>query len=589
MITHAEQKRTLTHEADICVIGGGIAGITVALAASRHGSKVALIQDRPVLGGNASSECRVHICGADVHNAKKNMRETGILEELRMENLYRNPNKNFSVWDTILYEKLTFDPNITMFLNCTVLDAETEGARITSVTGWQLTTYTYQKVNARIFVDCSGDAILAPLVGAAFRMGREAKSEFNETIGPDVADTHTMGLTCLFQAREYDTPQPFIAPEWANVYERCEQLPCGPAYHQNWREMGYWWIELGGEHHTIHDTETLRDELLKITYGVWDHIKNRCDKKELAENWALDWIQFLPAKRESRRYEGAHMLTQLDVQAEGKFDDIVAYGGWPMDDHHYAGFLALERGEDATIFHHAPSPYGIPYRALYSKDVENLMFAGRNASATHAAMSSTRVMGTAASMGQAVGTAAAYAIEKGILPADVTRDIRVIQQALLHDDAYIPFITQAMPKVTTDATLTASQGDAEVVRNGVNRPVGDVFNGWECAEGDTLTYTFAAPTKVTDVTLIVKSALDKHVAMSSHQKDTQFTHVPDEMLKTYTIDVLKGDAWETVYTATNNYDRHNRIAIDDTVEGVRFTAGTTWGDETAGVFAFYVS
>lgn len=390
-----------------------MAGLCAAIAAARHGAKVVLMHDRPVFGGNASSECRVHICGADRHNSIKNMRETGILEGIRMENLFRNPNRNFSIWDTILYEKVLAEPNITSLMNCSCQDANMSDGRIESVTGWQLTTQTFHSVKARLFADCSGDAILAPLTGAMFRVGREARSEYDESIAPEIADAHTMGMTCLFQTREYDTPQHFEAPVWAHRYDDCDQLPGGARRHQ-WWEMGYWWVELGGEHDSIHDTEVLRDQLLKITYGIWDHIKNRCPNRDAARNWAIAWIQFLPAKRESRRYIGEHVLTQNDVRAKGPFADLAAYGGWSMDDHHPAGFKAVKLSASPTIFHEAPSPYGIPYRCLYSCNVPNLMFAGRVASCTHAAMSSTRVMGTGCSMGQAVGVAAALAVSKGI-------------------------------------------------------------------------------------------------------------------------------------------------------------------------------
>jgi hypothetical protein len=179
--------KQVTHDVDLCVVGGGMAGLCAAIAAARHGVKVVLLHDRPVFGGNASSECRVHICGADIHNHVRNMRETGILEELRMENLYRNPNRNFSVWDTILYEKVLAEPNIIPLLNCSCLKAEMNGNAIRAVTGWQLTTQTYHEAKARIFADCSGDAILAPLTGADFRMGREARDEYGESIAPGVS------------------------------------------------------------------------------------------------------------------------------------------------------------------------------------------------------------------------------------------------------------------------------------------------------------------------------------------------------------------------------------------------------------------
>jgi hypothetical protein len=220
-----------------------------------------------------------------------------------------------------------------------------------------------------------------------------------------------MGMSCLIQMRETDRPQPFIPPAWANKYLTDADLP-----HRGHEilKTNFWWIELGGEHDSIHDTELLRDELLKVAFGVWDHIKNRGGHG--AENWVLEWVGFLPGKRESRRYVGDHILTHNDIRAEGKFDDLVAYGGWTMDDHHPGG---IRYAGPPTIFHPAPSPYGIPYRSLYSRNVENLFFAGRNISATHAAMSSTRVMATCAIMGQAVGTAAAIATRDGLTPRGV--------------------------------------------------------------------------------------------------------------------------------------------------------------------------
>ncbi|GAH38390.1 unnamed protein product, partial [marine sediment metagenome] len=490
----------------------------------------------------------------------KNMRETGILEELRMENLYRNPNRNFSVWDTILYEKVRLERNITRLLNCSCTDARTEADRIVSVTGWQLTTQTWHVVNAKLFIDCSGDAVLAPLSGAEHRMGREARDEYGESIAPEQADDCTMGLTCLFQSRKYDTPQPFEPPSWAHRFDRCEDLPYGSKGH-TWWQMGYWWLELGGTQHGIHDAEDVHDELLKLTYGVWDHIKNRCPRRKDAANWALEWIQFLPAKRESRRYVGAHVLTQLDIESGGRFDDVVAYGGWTMDDHHPAGFGVVKLGAPVTIFHKAPSPYGIPYRSLYSKNVANLMFAGRDASCTHAAMSSTRVMGTGCSMGQAAGTAAALAVHKGLTPAQVGSHIHELQQTLLADDCYLPDVAQELPALTMEARLMASHGGLEPVRDGINRPVDDNAHCWNCRVGEGLAYLFDAPRRVENLTLILDSALDKNVAMSWHQPDDQLTRLPEVMPKRIRIEGLEDDGWETIAHVTQNRRRLLRIDV----------------------------
>ena len=203
-----------THNVDFCIVGGGMTGLCAAIAAARRGVRVALVQDRPMLGGNASSEVRMHIGGA--HG--KNNRETGILEEIMLESLYRNPLRNYSIWDSILYEKARFEDNIILLLNCSCNDAQMDGDQIRSIKGWQSTSETWHTVKADLFADCSGDSILVPLSGAEFRMGREAESEFNESIEPEEADNKTMGMSCLIQARETDRPQSFMPPIWANTY-----------------------------------------------------------------------------------------------------------------------------------------------------------------------------------------------------------------------------------------------------------------------------------------------------------------------------------------------------------------------------------
>ncbi|MHB9033387.1 MAG: FAD-dependent oxidoreductase [Anaerolineae bacterium] len=579
---------TREHLADICVIGGGPAGLCAALAAARHGARTVLIQDRPMLGGNSSSEIRMHICGADRHNAIPNLRETGILEELRLENLYRNPQRSYSVWDTVLYEKALAEPNLTTILNCSCQQAEMHGNTISSITGWQLTTQTYHIVHAKIYIDCTGDAILAQLTGAAYRMGREARSEFNESLAPEQADEHTMGMTCLFQARYHDVPMPFEALSWAYTYNTCEELPFGLSGH-DWAQMGYWWIELGGMQHSIYDTEACRDELLRVVYGIWDHLKNRCPQRESLTNWALDWVQFLPGKRESRRYVGAYLLNQNDVASGGHFDDTVAYGGWTLDDHHPAGIEAVKLGAAATHWNPAPSPYGIPYRSLYSGNIENLMFAGRDASCTHIALSSTRVMGTACVMGQAAGTAAQMACSKRVSPKDILAFMPELQQQLLEDDCYLPGIPQTYACLTRDAQLSASRGDPEPVRDGYNRPVDTELHGWHCQPGDWLAFTWTGDRQVDLATLVVDSALDQLIAMSNLQPDNQLLHTPDVMPRELLLEVLIAGQWQPLEKIVNNYQRLVRVAVQRKVTGIRCTLLRTWGADTSTIYAFYLT
>ncbi len=572
--------RHVNHKVDFCVVGGGLAGLAAAVAAARHGAQVILIQDRPVLGGNASSEIRMHVCGAHGPNNK----ETGIVEELALENFYLNPGQNWTVWDTILYGFARYQENLSLLLNCSCNAAAMDGNRVKSVKAWQLTSETWHTVEADYFADCSGDSILAPLSGAEFRIGREAASEFNEDIEPEAADKKTMGMSCLIQAREADRPQPFTPPEWAYTFETDDDLPHrshDPA------KTNFWWIELGGEHDSIHDTEMLRDELLKIAYGVWDHIKNRGDHG--AENWTLEWIGMLPGKRESRRYVGDHILTQNDVRAEGKFDDLIAYGGWSMDDHHPAGF---RHPGPPTIFHKAPSPYGIPYRCVYSRNIENLFFAGRNISATHAAMSSSRVIATCGTLGQAAGTAAAIAAREGVPPRGVYEShVQELKQTLMDDDCYLPFNAREIPAVSKAAALTASEGDPEPLRNGHDRPIGDDDNGCTVALDGWIEYAFDAPTKLSQARMTFDSDLNRYRLNlpSSYPIDLPMRSVPETMVRGFRIDVKTPDgSWTTAHEENNNYQRLVRVPLDVETTAVRLVPTATWGADQAHLFAFDV-
>ena len=561
------------HDVDLCVVGGGTAGFAAAIAAARHGATVFLMHDRPVLGGNASSECRVHICGADRHNGIPHMRETGILEELRMLNLYRNPGANFFIFDTLMYEMVKAEKNITLQLNCSCQNAEMDHNRISSVTGWQLASETYHHVKARWFADCSGDGILAPLSGAPFRQGREAKSEFGESCAPEETDARTMGHSIRYQIRRCDTPQPFIPPPWAYRFDSCDEIPRGINGHSgNLIGLGYWWIELGGEDDPIHDNEMLRDELLKIAYGVWDHIKNRCPHhRKDAECLELEWMQFLPAKRESRRFVGAHVLTQNDVESEGRFEDTVAYGGWAMDDHDYAGFRAVKADRPATVFYKTPSPYGIPLRCLYSEKVPNLLFAGRDASASHFAMSSTRVMGTGMAMGQAVGTAVGLLKEKKLdAPDELPTNINHLQQQLLWDDCYLPRVPLTISPAAASGRLSASRHDPEPVRDGWGRQIDGVSHAWEGGPEDWIAYEWDQPHMITEVALAFDSAMDQDVQLSwsTHCVGNFLRQPPATLCQRYALEIKADGQWRPLQTVTDNIQRYRRHPIGKQVTGV---------------------
>lgn len=412
---------------DVVVIGGGLAGTIAAIAAARLGSKTALIQDRPVLGGNSSNEVRVSVSGASAHGNNRNARETGIIEELYQEMVFRDewPEGNGSprpLWDWLLWEWVNRERKLSLFLNTRAQKAiMASTSRIQAVLAFQSSTERYLTFEAEYFIDCSGDGQIAADAGAEFRMGRESRHEFNEYRAPENADSNVLCPSLLFSAKDKGRTIPFQPPPWAHRFLTEESL--GMRHHPQ-VDYGYAWIELGGEQDMVHDTDVVRDELLSYLYGVWDHIKNGGEHG--AQNWALDWIQFLPGKRESRRLISDYILTQNDIESGGQFPDVVAYGGWPMDAHAVEG---IRFQGPHTQFYYTPSPYGIPYRCLYSRNIENLMFAGRNISASHMALTSTRVIATCAILGQAVGTAAVLAITQNCTPRDVgQKHISTLQQ-----------------------------------------------------------------------------------------------------------------------------------------------------------------
>lgn len=583
--------QTIEHRAGLCVVGGGLAGLCTAIAAARHGVQVVLMQDRPVLGGNSSSEIRMWVAGA----LGENNRETGILEEIMMENQYRNPDKNYYIWDGILYGKVRAEKNITLLLNCSCLDAQMQGGVIRSVTGWQTTTQTYHRVCAELFADCSGDSILAPLTGAPYREGREARSEFGESIEPETADRDTMGLSCMLQAEQTDAAQPFIAPAWAEKLT-AEQLRHRMPDLENPLE-NFWYLELGGKTDTIGQTEAIRAELLSLAYGLWDYLKNDPQTRQKNQNWRLRWIGALPGKRESRRYIGAYTMNQNDVEAGGRFRDEIAYGGWSMDDHNPAGFRT---SEPATIFHPAPSPYGIPFRCLYSSTIENLMFAGRNISVTHAALSSCRVMGTCALLGQAVGTAAAIAIRQGCRPGTFgQQQLDRLQTLLMDDDCFLPHRTRPISPLCAHAVLTGGGKHLHCLIDGIDRDRPDASHAWEGEPGDTVQYLFASPVELHRLRIVFDSDLNRrtlpypenliqHNMLHNRRLHESPSHVPTTMVKAFRVTAQLSDGTQKIiWDEPCNYLRLRRKNVSlSNVVALTLAPLETWGEETIRIFAF---
>ena len=477
--------KTHSLNTDILVCGGGAGGVSAAIAAARAGATVILCQNRSVLGGNASSEIRMHIVGADANGFRNKYpmqteaRESGLVEELRLRQACENPARSPHGIDLVLYDMVRSEPNITLLLDTQVSAARVEGKRIVSIRAERPAHEEQFEITASQFIDASGDSGMAVAAGNPFRRGRESREEFGERYALEKADNWCLGSTVLFQAVKMDNPVPFTAPSWARKFteedlaNRPHSLGQTAGGEECGFEYGFWWLEWGGHLDTIADNDHIRHELLSIAYGIWDHLKN--GGQHGAENWVLTWVGMLPGKRESRRLIGRKTLTEHDVIDAPDVPDAIAYGGWPMDLHPPKGVDApLE--EPCTQIE-VPHLYPIPLSCCASEALENLWFSGRNISATHVAFASTRVMATCFAMGQGTGIAAAIAASQGKGTSDACTSpelIQQIQQEILRQDGFLIGVPNADPlDLARSAKVTASDqregGDPQNVIDGFTR------------------------------------------------------------------------------------------------------------------------
>ena len=600
--------RHVEMEAPIVVCGGGLSGICAAVSAARHGSKVILIQDRPMLGGNASSEMRMGIVGVRENQCQ----EAGILEEMQCRNFYYNPLQRYPLWDDIFYSTVVEEPNIRLLLNTSVRDVVMRGEEIAAVKCWNSNNYTKYTISGKLFIDCTGDGILR-LSGAKYRRGTEAKSTYNEEhLSTTVANNTTMGNSILLQLRKTTEHRPFYAPSWAyhftdedfNYATPKSTIPGVKIHYKYLNQVSnnnFWWIECSGKaFDTIFDANEIQYELKKIAYGVWEYLKNHPDGR--AHDFELVWIGSIPGKRESARYVAPHTLTEQDVVSGGHFEDVVAYGGWGLDDHNPNGFHNKgPAGYDYPI----KQGYGIPYDCLYSVNVPNLMFAGRDISTSHMAFSATRVMATCALIGQAVGTAADMIIDKGTTPAGLRKDyIKELQDVLEDDDCMLPYRWRKIYPLTA-AAKTASEN--EPMRNGIDREWDGKDNGVYAAVGDKhLAYTWAKPVSASGVRFIFDSDLKvRGKRMRKLEETSEHIPMPSEMVRDFRVEVrvpaadkkgrklqaadpMAGE-WKTVATVKDNYRRLVKLDFDAVeTDGVRIVVDKTWGADKAHIFAFDV-
>jgi len=448
-------RRTVI-SADLTVVGGGLAGVCAAIAAARLGTRVSLITNRPVLGGNSSSEIRVWVCGATTHGAQKFARENGIIGEMILENQFRNPEGNPVLWDHVILDYVRREPNISLYLNTDVHTVQADGPpehrSIIAVTGRQLGSESEFTFESPLFLDATGDGFVGDTAGARFMEGREARSDFGESWAPEAADGNLLGSTILFYVRDTGAPVRFVPPD-STISIAGTPIAATRTISPTRSGCFYWWIEWGGELDIVADNERIRDELWGVIFGIWDHIKNSGEYD--AEDFTLEWVGTVPGKREYRRFIGDHVLIQQDIMAQTPFNDRVAFGGWPIDLHPPGGMYAGGSGAEHLF---SWGLYHVPWRSLYSVNVENLLIAGRNISASHVAFGSTRVMATCAVIGQAAGTGAALALNLGVTPREVgTSHVSTLHRTLLREDAAVLGVLWDDPgDYALSATATAS-------------------------------------------------------------------------------------------------------------------------------------
>ncbi len=576
---------------DIVVAGGGMSGICAALAAARNGAKVVLIQNRSRLGGNASSEIRMHISGSSA--LQQVWRETGILEEIMLDDAVLNQQNAYPMFDFVMYDKVINEPNITLLLDTALFDAKATGRKVRTITALCSPTEEIYEITAKHFADCTGDGTLAALVGAESMRGREAESKWNESLAFPEADEKGMGNSLLFMADNFKKPMPFTAPKWARKFQYEDFRHRGVSSF----EYGYWWIELGGEYDAVGDGQKLHKELLAILFGVWDYIKNSGNHPE-SETWALTWVGMIQGKRESRRIVGDLIMTQRDIQIPQEYADGVAYGGWSLDDHPPAGMddTSLKPARQVPL----KGPYPIPLRALYSKDFDNLWMAGRNISVSHVALSSTRVMATCATLGQAVGAAMQHAVAKNMTGRQIVNsapDIAQLRQTLLRQDqSILNVVNNDSNDLARKAAVTASAEEPEhraaSVIDGINRDIKDgKSHQWrasaEAGREPWISLKWNSPVTVGRVEFTFDTGLNRFLRISGQKvvMENQVRGVQPETVSDFKIEgILNGKVVYSDFVA-NNYYRKLSVAFNAVkVDTVKITVTKTHGDKFARIF-----
>ena len=569
--------------ADVVVVGGGLAGCTAAVAAARNGARTVLIQNRPLLGGNASTEILVPPVGVWPGIWRRQFpldpRETGLVEEYRT--LGNQRIAEGKLYSERLLRFVQLEPNLALHLNTHATGVEMhagEEKRIAAVLAVDVNTGRRLRFPGSIFIDCTGDAVVGVAAGADYRHGKEPKSMYNEPWAPEVANEETMGNGLKYFAQDTGSPQPFQGPAWAYKFPSCKDFSPGrhPKLPRS-SEIGWQWvIELGGMRDTYDDAEEIRDDLWRLIFGLWDHTKNHCTAdKERAAGYKLVWVGYVTGKRENRRLLGDYVLTQNDIGAQTLFSDRVAFGGWIVDDHYSGGFFykgSLGTHYDDREHAYQGVPFSIPFRCLYSRNVGNLLMAGRNISASHLALADTRVMLTCAIIGHAVGTASALCSEEGTLPRVLGREhIGRLQQQLLKEGAYLIGLKANDPRdLAPKAKLSAS---STRVFDSETMAAGNVTNGFARAtDGKTNAWS---PDPATGGPHWIELTWPEAVTFNMVHVCFQNIHL---VPRAFAIQAWLAGRWQTLADVKENRHRRHVLGLDPTsTSRLRVTLGQPAG------------
>lgn len=559
---------------DLIVAGGGVAGVVTAITAARYGLKTALINDRPVLGGNGSIEGSVTLEGS----AHIGYHETGVIFEIK------NVRESEHITWSEAFERFTSaEKLLTVYSDMLIYDAETENGKITDIYALNTNDLSEYRFSAEQYADCTGDGWLGYYADAAYRVGREASFQHNEEFAPKCADSNTMSgcatetvtdfgdTICSYLAYDTGSPVEFKAPEWAFKLPEGDELGREPAY----LDRGHWWLEMPNDYDDIWESEFVRDSMLRMAAGYFDWLKNSWTHKERAANYALSAFGKYNAKRESRRLIGDYIMTENDFDGSAQFPDAVCHSGWNIDVHHVGGIFSGKEGE-FTLNRRVPiTP--IPLRCLYSVNISNLFMAGRCISVSHIGLGPTRVQLTCATMGQAVATAAYLCKSYSVSPREIdTQHIDELQQLLIKDGISIPGVfNHDNGDLARTAEVSASSftenGRPENVINGRTRATDGEPYAWISKEGfpQDITLSLSEPAEISEIRLTLDIPFNKYTQC--------FNPAPEHksLLTDFYAQVLSDGEWIKVAEVKNNIQRLVSLKFDKIkAESVKITVNS---------------